>query len=194
MTDKSMEPDRLAKQVEDEVGSNSGPSLPPVDKWNPEFSGDMDMRIARNGQWFYKGNPMHREALVKLFSTILKREDDGQYYLVTPVEKFRIEVEDAPFVAHSLEREGEGREQVLWLTTNVGDRIRIDDEHPLVVESSPESEEPSPYVRVRRNLDALVERQAFYDLVDLAVEGEGPNEGHMGVYSDGKFYPIGRAD
>jgi hypothetical protein len=194
MTDKSKEPDKLAKQFQDEIGAIPEPSLPPVEKWNPAFSGDMDMRIARNGQWFYKGSPLQRQALVKLFSTILKRDEDGDYYLVTPVEKFRIQVEDAPFVAHSLEREGEERDQILWLTNNVGDRFRIDDEHPLIVETAPGSDEPAPYVRVRRNLDALVERQTFYALADLAVEGEGAHAGFFGVFSDGQFYRIGKAD
>lgn len=186
------EPDKLAEQFQHEIGSIPTPSVPPVEKWNPDFSGDMDMRIARNGQWFYKGNPVQREALVKLFSTILRRDEDGHYYLVTPVEKFRIQVEDAPFVAHSLECEGEGAEQTLWLTTNVGDRVRIDPDHPLRVDTAPGSDEPSPYVHVRRNLEALIERQAFYDLVALAVEDRENRKGNLGVFSAGSFHVIGK--
>lgn len=194
MTDTSAGPDSLSERVQNDLGTIADPSVAPVDKWNPQFSGDVDIRVARNGQWLYNGNPMERQALVKLFSTILRRDDDGHYYLVTPVEKWRIQVEDAPFVAHSLEREGTGSDQALWLTTNVGERVPIDREHLLRVEVAANGEEPAPYVRVRRNLDALVERQAFYELAALAVEGEGPLKGCLGVYSKGDFYPIGKVE
>ncbi|QCF27883.1 DUF1285 domain-containing protein [Hydrocarboniclastica marina] len=190
MTEQAATPDRLAEQVEQELGKSR--AIPPVEKWNPDFSGEMDMRIARNGDWFYQGTKLSRQSLVKLFSSILKLDDDGAYYLVTPVEKFRITVDDAPFVAHSLEREGEGPGQTLWLTTNTGDRLRVDDEHPLWVDGAGK-DEPSPYIRVRRNLDALIERQTFYELASLALEGEGEHAGQLGVFSAGNFYPIGNA-
>lgn len=194
MGDNSSEPDKLAERVQQEVGQSAELSLPPVDKWNPDFSGDLELCITRQGKWLYKGNPMERQALVKLFSNILRKDPDGCYYLVTPVEKFRIEVEDAPFVAHSLKREGEGGDQRLWLTTNVGERVLVDEAHPLRVELADESAEPAPYVRVRRNLDALLERQAFYDLAALADRGEGRFSDTLGVYSSGAFFPIGSAD
>lgn len=190
MTDKTIEPDELAQQVPDKAGAET--SLPPVHDWNPDFSGDMDMRIARDGEWYYRGNVLHRKPLVRLFSTILRRDPDDHYYLVTPVEKYRIQVDDVPFVAHSLEREGEGRAQTLWLTTNVGDRLPIDGEHPLTVETR-NGGEPAPYVRVRHNLDALIERQTFYELVDLAVPGDGGHAGEQGVFSAGAFYVLGKA-
>ena len=192
MDDEMTSPDHLAKQFRDTIGTIPEPSVAPVEKWNPDFSGEMDMRIARNGDWFYKGNKLARAALVKLFSTILRKDDDGHYYLVTPVEKFRITVEDAPFVAHSLEREGEGRDQLLWLTTNVGERIPIDGDHPLEVSESPDNDEPSPYICVRRNLHALVERQTFYELAALAQPGDVP--GSLGIYSAGKFFLLGKAE
>lgn len=191
MTEQAATPDRLAEQVEQELGKSR--AIPPVEKWNPDFSGEMDMRIARNGDWFYQGTKLSRQSLVKLFSSILKLDDDGAYYLVTPVEKFRITVDDAPFVAHSLVREGEGTGQTLWLTTNTGDRLRVDDEHPLWVEGA-DKDAPSPYVRVRRNLDALIERQTFYELASQALAGEGEHAGRLGVFSAGNFYPIGNAD
>lgn len=190
MTEKTATPERLAKQVEQEAGAARG--LPPVEKWNPDFSGEMDMRIARNGDWFYQGTKLSRESLVKLFSSILRLDEDGSYYLVTPVEKFRIQVEDAPFVAHSLQREGTGETQELWLTTNTGERLRIDDEHPLRVDGA-DGDQPIPYVRVRRNLEALVERQTFYELASLVEEGNGPHAGQLGVISAGNFYVIGKA-
>lgn len=189
----SAEPDELAEHVQAEIGRIGAPKPAPVDQWNPPFSGELDMRISRQGQWLYQGAPMQRQALIKLFSSILRRDADGCYYLVTPVEKFRIQVEDAPFVAHSLRVEGQGRDQILWLKNNVDDVFAIDRDHPLRVETRAGTEQPAPYVRVRGNLDALLERQAFYDLAALAVAGEGHFSGSLGVYSGGDFYPIGKA-
>lgn len=194
MMDKSTEPDRLAAQIQKGIGTIADPGPAPVDKWDPPFSGDIEISITRQGQWHYKGNPMQRQPLVKLFSSILRRDEDGCFYLVTPVEKFRIQVEDAPFVAHSLEREGEGRQQTLWLRSNVDEVVRIDQDHPLRVERRPGSDEPAPYVRIRGNIDALLERQTFYELAELAVEGEGSFAGCLGVYSAGNFYSIGSAE
>lgn len=152
--------------------------------------GDIDIRIARDGTWFYHGSPIGRKRLVKLFSTVLRREDDGQFYLVTPVEKGRIQVEDAPFVAVELMRGGEGREQVLRLRTNVDEELTVNDEHPIQVVHDPVTMEPTPYVHVRGNLDALIVRSVYYDLVEIAVPADD-DEQTLGVWSSGRFFPIG---
>ena len=164
--------------------------LPPVHLWNPPFCGDLDMQIRSDGTWFHEGTPIGRPAMVRLFSTILKREGD-RYFLVTPVEKVGIQVEDAPFVAVTLQVEGEGESQRLRFTTNVEDEVVGGAEHPIRVEIDPATLEPSPYVLVRRNLEALIHRNVFYQLVELAVEREVDGEPWLGVWSDGQFYPIG---
>ena len=127
---------------------------------------------------------------MRLFSTILKRED-GKHFLVTPVEKVGIQVEDAPFVAVTLQVEGEGEAQVLRFTTNVEDEVVAGVEHPIRVQIDPATLEPSPYILVRRNLEALIHRNVFYQLVELAVEREIDAEPWLGVWSSGQFYPIG---
>ena len=159
--------------------------LPPIELWNPPFCGDLDMRIARDGTWFYEGTPIGRPGLVKLFSSILKKEDED-YFLVTPVEKVGIIVDDAPFVAVDFEVQGEGADQVLTFVTQVDDVMVASDVLPIRVERDPCTGEPSPYVRVRRNLDALIDRKSFYRLVELAVH----NEGWFGLWSSGRFFPI----
>ena len=170
----------------------AGRKLPPVEKWHPEHCGDIDIRIARDGTWFHNGTPIGRHELVRLFSTILRKEDDG-FHLVTPVEKMRIVVEDAPFLAVLLRAEGEGRDQKLIFTTNVGDETIAGVDNPIRVEIDPESEEPAPYVHVRRGLEAKIARAVFYQLADMAVPGEGEYEGVLGVWSNGVFFPLGRA-
>lgn len=151
------------------------------------------MRIARDGTWFHEGTPINRPELVRLFSTILRRDDDG-YVLVTPVEKWGITVDDAPFVAVDFDAEGAGEAQVLTFQTNVGDTAVAGPDHPIRVVQDPESGEPSPYVLVRDRLEALIDRKSFYRLVDLAVEH--PHEGAqwLGVWSGGEFFPIQRSD
>lgn len=163
-----------------------GKGLPPVHLWNPDFCGDIDMRIARDGTWYYLGSPIGRKPLVRLFSTILRHDEDGKYYLVTPVEKVGIRVDDAPFVAVEMTVEGTGEDQVLHFRTNVDDWVTAGPDHPIRVEIDPATEEPSPYVHVRARLEALIARAVFYDLVDLAVE----RDGHLGVWSAGRFFPI----
>ena len=155
--------------------------LPPLEKWNPPFCGDLDMQIRRDGTWFYEGTPIGRPELVKLFSTILWREGDD-YFLVTPVEKVGITVEDAPFVAVDFEREGDD----LVFETNVGDTARAGPDHPIRVTRDPETGEPSPYVLVRRNLEALIDRKSFYRLVELGAH----HEGWFGLWSGGAFFRI----
>lgn len=174
-----------AESLAEAARAAQGKGLPPVDKWNPEFCGDLDMRIARDGTWFYLGTPIGRHELVKLFSTILKREGDD-YFLVTPVEKVGITVDDAPFVAVDFEAEGAGRDQALIFETNVGDKVLAGPANPIRVVREPETGEPSPYVLVRANLEALIDRKSFYRLVDLGAH----HDGWFGVWSDGAFFKV----
>jgi hypothetical protein len=159
--------------------------LPPVDKWNPTHCGPSDMRIARDGTWYHQGSPIGRQAMVRLFSTILRREPDGRYVLVTPVEKRDIEVEDAPFVAVELKSEGEGRERSLAFRLNTGDLVVAGPDHPLRLLNADEG--PHPYVEVRAGLDALIARPVYYELANLALAegGEPP-----GLWSGGVFFPL----
>ena len=166
-----------------------GRGLPPVHKWNPPFCGDLDMRIARDGTWFYLGTPIGRPELVRLFSTILRKDGDD-YFLVTPVEKVGITVEDAPFVAVDFEVEGEGESQVLTFLTNVADEAAAGPDHPIRVERDPETGEPSPYVLIRDRLEALIDRKSFYRLVDLGETQEVEGTDWFGVRSSGEFFPI----
>ncbi len=159
--------------------------LPPVHLWNPPFSGDLDIRIARDGTWFHEGGAINRMPLVKLFSSILKLED-GKFYLVTPVEKVGITVEDAPFVAVGFEAEGTGSDQVLTFTTQVGDQVVAGADSPLRMARDPETGEPAPYVMVRAGLEALIDRKSFYRLVELGEE----RDGWFGLWSNGQFFSL----
>ena len=167
-----------------------GKGLPPVHLWNPDFCGDIDMRIARDGTWYYLGSPIGRKPMVRLFSSIIRR-DGNDYFLVTPVEKVGITVEDAPFVAVSVEVSGEGERQVLRFVTHVEDEVEAGAEHPIRVVIDPVTQEPSPYVHVRANLEALIHRNVFYQLVELAVVREIDGRRWLGVWSGGEFFPIG---
>jgi uncharacterized protein len=159
--------------------------MPPVHLWNPPFCGDLDMRIARDGTWFYLGTPINRFELVRLFSSILKKED-GRYFLVTPVEKVGITVDDAPFVAVDFDAEGTGRDQALTFHTHVGDVAVAGPDHPLRVERDPETGEPSPYVMIRAGLEALIDRKSFYRLAELGDH----HDGWFGLWSSGRFFPV----
>lgn len=163
-----------------------GNRLPPVQQWQPPLSGDIDIRIARNGDWYHEGTRFNRQALVTLFASILRREGDG-YFLVTPVEKWRITVEDAPFVAIDCEVLGEGDRQQLVFITNVDDRVACDAQHPLRVVVDPATGEPSPYVMVRDGLEARLARSVYYRLVERAVE----HDGVAGVWGGGCFFALG---
>jgi hypothetical protein len=156
------------------------------------FCGDIDMRIARDGTWFYQGSPIPRPALVKLFASVLQRDEDGDYWLKTPVEKARIQVEDAPFVAVELSAEGEGRDQTLTFRTNLDEHVTAGPEHPLRVAEDPESGEPSPYLKVREGLEALIARPVYYELAGLAEESDSEPD-TLGVWSEGVFFPLGQA-
>ncbi len=163
--------------------------LPPVHLWNPPFCGDIEMRIAGDGTWFYMNSPIGRKPLFQLFSRVLRRDGD-EYFLVTPVEKCGIKVDDAPFIAVRMDVSGAGREQVIGFDTNVDDHVMVSADHPLRFADEADTEGLKPYVMVRANLEALVTRALFYDLVALGVvEGDW-----FGVWSAGKFFPMKRAD
>lgn len=168
-------------------------SLPPVHLWNPELCGDIDMRIARDGTWYYLGSPIGRKELVRLFSTVLRHDDDGVHYLVTPVEKCSIEVEDAPFLAVRMFVSGTGREQVIGFETSVEDEVVVDDEHPLRFAIEEGTDGLKPYVLVRARLEALVNRALFYDLVALGVVEQHEGDDWFGVWSSGQFWPMALA-
>lgn len=178
-----------AESVMASIGTVAKKGPPPVHLWNPPFCGDLDMRIARDGTWFYLGTPIGRPGLVKLFSSILKREG-GRYYLVTPVEKVGITVDDAPFVAVDFEAEGAGRAQRLTFVTGVEDRIVAGAEHPIRVVRDRRTGEPSPYVLVRADLEALIDRKSFYRLVELGQHEVHAGEDWFGLWSSGVFFPV----
>lgn len=163
--------------------------LPPVHLWNPPFCGDLDMRIARDGTWFYLGTPIGRAPLVRLFSTILRRDGDD-YFLVTPVEKVGITVDDAPFVAVDFTPKNKGINQTLTFETNVGDFATAGPDNPIRIERDPETGEPSPYVLIRANLEALIDRKSFYRLVDIGAHHEVDGQKWFGLWSSGTFFPV----
>ena len=169
----------------------AGRKMPPEEKWNPAHCGDIDIRIARDGTWYHQGSPIGRKELVRLFSTILRRDPDG-FHLVTPVEKMRIVVEDAPFQAVLMDVSGNGREQSLSFTTNVGDATVAGPDNPIRVETDPATDEPAPYVHVRKGLEARIARAVIYQMADLAVPGEGEHAGYLGAWSNGRFFRLGR--
>jgi len=163
-----------------------GRGLPPVHQWNPAHSGEIDIVIKKSGLWFHEGSPIGREALVRLFSTVLRKDPDG-FHLVTPVEKMRITVEDAPFIAVRVDRVGEA----LRFLTNVGDEVEAGPDNAIRVTVDPVSGEPRPYLHVRRGLEARIARPVFYELVELAQERETPEGPQLGVASNGAWFPVG---
>ncbi|MFT4792026.1 MAG: hypothetical protein ACJAVR_003172 [Paracoccaceae bacterium] len=175
----------LAKTIA-KVGKK-GPA--PVHLWNPPFCGDLDIRIKRDGSWWYLGTPIGRERLVKLFASVLRLDGDGKYYLVTPVEKVGIIVDDAPFVAVDF-RETGGADPAITFVTNVGDETVAGPENPIRVARDPETGEPSPYVHVRRGLEALIDRKSFYRLVEICVHEDVDGESWFGLRSGGVFFAI----
>ena len=159
--------------------------LPPVESWNPDHCGDSDMRIARDGTWYHQGSPIGRQAMVKLFSTILRREPDGSFVLVTPVEKLSILVEDAPFQAVEMKAEGTGEAMKLGFRLSTGDLVTAGPEHALRFEETDEG--PRPYLHVRGGLEALVARSLYYELAEIAL-GNGSDP--PGVWSNGAFFAL----
>lgn len=159
--------------------------LPPVEQWHPAHCGDSEMRIARDGTWYHQGSPIGRAAMVRAFSRILRREADGGYVLVTPVEKLDIAVEDAPFVAVEMKVEGEGRDARLGFRLNTGDFVTASAGHPLRFENQDDG--PHPYLLVRGGLEALISRSLYYDIAEMALAGQ---DDPVGIWSAGAFFPI----
>ena len=159
---------------------------PPVDLWNPPFCGDIDMRIAQDGTWFYMNSPIGRKPLMQLFASVLRHDADGKYYLVTPVEKVGIRVDDAPFTAVRMTVAGEGEEQVIRFETNADDAVTVDFAHPLRFATEEGTGGLKPYVLVRAGLEALVSRALFYDLAAAGTV----RDGWFGVWSSGRFYAM----
>lgn len=174
-----------------EKAARDSADLPPLDKWHPEPSGDLDMRIARDGSWYYLGSLIRRPALVKLFSRILRREGDD-YFMLTPVEKYRIKVEDAPFVAVQMDVLDDDGITKLAFTTNVGTTVIAGEGHDIRVETDAATGEPSPYLHVRDGLEALIHRNVFYQLVDIAEQVDDADGSYLQVRSAGRCYQIGR--
>jgi uncharacterized protein len=179
----------IARLLKDEAG-NDPKGLPPVHRWNPPFCGDINMEIKRNGQWFYMGTPIGRPALVKLFSSVLRRDDDGAYYLVTPVEKVRIRVEDKPFLAVLVDRYEEAGLSYLCFSAQTGDKVVAGPDHPLQVDFADDGE-PSPYVHLRDRLEARVSRNVYYQLVEWGIEREVDGKPALVVESAGQSFVIG---
>jgi len=152
--------------------------------------GDIDMRIDRNGAWFHHGSPIGRKELVKLFASVLRRDDDGDYWLITPAEMARIEVEDAPFMAVKLTTSGDGADQILSLRTNVDATVTVDSDHPIRVDMDPDTGEPSPYVVLDDAVEAKISRAVYYELVSMGVENNH-NSDLLGVWSSGIFFSLG---
>ncbi|MGW9232392.1 DUF1285 domain-containing protein [Pseudorhizobium sp. NPDC055634] len=166
------------------------PGLPPVERWNPPFCGDLDMEIRADGTWFYMGTPIGRQPLVRLFSTVLRKDEDGRTYLVTPVEKVGIRVEDAPFLAVEMNVSTRDGEQVLTFRTNVGDVVEAGGEHPLRFVIEGENSELKPYLLVRGRLEALVSRPVMYDLVELGETVEADGRAMFAVRSAGEVFTV----
>ncbi|HZC17807.1 MAG TPA: DUF1285 domain-containing protein [Caulobacteraceae bacterium] len=163
-----------------------GRGLPPVHLWHPEHCGEIDIVIRRDGLWFHEGTPIGREALVRLFSTVLRKDPDG-FHLVTPVEKMKITVEDAPFIAVRVDAE----DGVLRFITNVGDVVEAGPDNQIRVEMDAETGEPRPYLHVRRGLEALIARPVFYELAEMAVEHQADDGTAFSVQSHGVWFPVG---
>lgn len=166
-----------------------GGDKPPVHKWNPPHRGAIDMRIASDGSWHYMGSPISRDALVRLFASVLRRDGDD-YVLVTPVEKVGIVVDDAPFLAVEMQASGDDGEQVLTMRTNVGDVVTVGPDHPLRFENETETDGLKPYVLVRDRLEAKLARPLLYELAEIGVIESREEGAYFGVWSSGCFYPM----
>lgn len=175
------------------VAAAAGHGPAPVDMWNPPYCGDIGLRIGRDGTWYYRDSPIGRPAMVKLFARVLRRDDDGRHYLVTPAEKVDVFVEDAPFLAVEMQVDGEGREQVITFRTNVDDLIVCGPDHPIHFRTEDGSGGLKPYVRVRGRLEALLTRAVTAELVDLALgesAGDGGGNGVPAVRSGGMAFAL----
>ena len=170
------------------------PRVAPQWTFDPDACGAFPFRIARDGTWYYHGTPIDRKELCKLFSSVLRRDDKGNFYLVTPGEQGRIEVEDAPFTAIEVIASGSGRGQMLTFRTNLDQMVTADAAHPIRVVEDKATGEPSPYVLVRDNLEALILRPQFYELVEIAEERQKGDEVELGVWSGGEFFRLGSVE
>ena len=159
----------------------------PVERWNPDYCGEMDLVIKADGSWWHEGSRITRKGLVELFASVLRKDEDGRTYLVTPVEKLGIQVERAPFIAIRVDAMGRGEDQRLFFKTNLEETVEAGPDHPIRVETDSETLEPDPYVLVRGRLEAAINRPVFYELVELAVE----RDGQLGVWAGGAFFPLG---
>ena len=164
--------------------------LPPVDKWDPPLCENVDMRIARDGKWFFKNSQIGREKMIKLFSTVIRLDDDGCYYLVTPVEKIMLQVEDKPFVVKTFNKEIIDGNEVYLFQTNVDEVVTLSKKNPLRVEIDDKTQEPSPYLLVRKNLEALISRNVFYQLVEEASLNSENN--NLEIFSDNDVFSLGK--
>ena len=190
-TDPSPNTSADASLTENTDSRNSSPVLPPPRSKRPVIDhGDLEMRIARDGVWYYRGSPIARPALVNLFASVLRREPDGSFWLITPAERGRIEVEDAPFLAVALTVEGAGRDQQLIFRTNLDEFVTAGPERPLRVETA-ENGEPAPYILVRERLEAKIVRPVFYELAELGTEEKIEGAVQFGVWSKGAFFRLG---
>jgi len=191
MRKQAPNPTRLAELIESHRMGRE-PVAAPQWEFDPESCPDFPFRIARDGTWYYHGSPIERKELCKLFSTVLRRDAKGNFYLVTPVEQGRIDVEDAPFTAVEVIVSGEGRKRTVVFRTNLDQMVTAGADHPIRVVENAETGEPSPYVMVRDGLEALILRPQFYELVDLCEERQEGDTVVFGIWSDGAFFRLGR--
>ncbi|MGQ9371866.1 DUF1285 domain-containing protein [Azospirillum sp. ST 5-10] len=166
------------------AGPNGAPAHPPEERFG--------IRIARDGTWYHEGGPIRRPELVKLFASVLRRDDAGDYWLVTPVERGRIAVDDVPFVAVEMTARGEGEEQVLAFRTNLDDWVEAGPDHPIRLAENPETGEPVPYIAIRNRLEARIARPVYYELVERCVPNLRSGEDEVGLWSRGAFFTLGR--
>lgn len=164
--------------------------LPPVDQWQPQEIGDSEMRITADGRWYHQGDPINRPAMVRAFSTLLRREQDGRFALITPYQKLYIVVEDAPFIAVEMESEGQGTDRKLAFRLNTDHLVIANADHPLRFPADPAVERPQPYLQVRRGLEALLSRPVYYALAELILADPQQHEQVSGIWSHGAFFPI----
>lgn len=179
------DPAQLGQQLKGEA------EIPPLEKWNPAFCGDIDMRIAADGRWFYEGSPIGREAMVRMFARVLWREGD-KYFLKTPVEKVGIQVDDVPFWVTQVEHQVGDDGPELIFTTSTGDRVRADAEHPIRVETDAKTGEPSPYLMIRFGMEGKLARNLFYQLVEQARMVEHGRSTELVLDSAGEVFSLGK--
>lgn len=165
----------------------------PVERWDPPYCGELDIRIREDGSWWYLGSPIGRPALIRLFGSVLRKDADGRHYLVTPVEKIAITVEDAPFIGVDVDRVDTPEGEAIRVLTNLGDAALLGPDRPLRIERDPETGEPAPYARIRGRLEARLDRKSFLRLADMGAFRDGPEGRMFGVASRGAFFALASA-